>query len=232
MFEKHRKLVFHCYKRLDTQTLSETTFISQDDLIQVGFIGLWKAIEKFDESLGFKFSTYAVPKITGEMLKEIRDNNGLVKVSRHVKSTAKKIRKEIQKGAKMPTVEEIMETYEVSKKRAIATLDFMDLKVYSLSGIVKSDYGKDIHLEETIEDEYINFQENIVENDFLNKALELLDEREKFIVAYSIHEVPQKEIGKLIGLSQVHVGRIYKKALQKMRDYYEVSENENELQFA
>jgi RNA polymerase sporulation-specific sigma factor len=124
-----------------------------------------------------------------------------------------------------------MDKYGFSKLIARTTLELMDLKVESMSRPVSTKFGE-VKLEDTIPDINANFYELIIENDELTKALETLDEREKTVVRYVANEFTQSEIGRMLGISQVHVSRIYKKALEKIRNYYEVNANENELQLA
>jgi RNA polymerase sporulation-specific sigma factor len=228
LFEKNKKLAFYALKKFD----QKEGMLERDDLEQIALIGLWKACLKFDESKGNKFATYAVPTIQGEVMKEIRDRNSYFKVSRHAKIASKKIMRDyLEFGIPTPTVEEVMDKYGFSKLIARTTLELMDLKVESMSRPVSTKFGE-VKLEDTIPDINANFYELIIENDELTKALETLDEREKTVVRYVANEFTQSEIGRMLGISQVHVSRIYKKALEKIRNYYEVNANENELQLA
>ena len=127
-----------------------------DDLFQIGCIGLIKAIDNFDSTLGVKFSTYAVPMIIGEIRRYLRDNNS-IRVSRSLKDTAYKAiyAKDTltRKNLKEPTVEEIAAEVGISKEDIVYALDAMQNPmslyepVYILSQIMGNIYCGDVRLQ-------------------------------------------------------------------------------------
>mgnify|MGYP003575662190 CR=1 FL=1 len=235
-FEVSKGLVYFAVNRL-TNTYSASLSINtleKEDAIQLGYIGLWKACQKFDESKGFKFSTYAIPAITGEIINTYRESFGTIKMPRRCKIAAKKISQRIREGGATPTIKEIQEEFEFSQEDARITLEIMELRVLSSDAPIPGQKasGRDLFLSDIVEDPNAFFEEAIIRSDELRERIALLDERERKIFALMFNGKTQSEIGKVIGLSQVQVSRIYKKALEKIRKYNEVTANENEPQLA
>ena len=234
-FEVSKGLVYFAVNRL-TNTYSASLSINtleKEDAIQLGYIGLWKACQKFDESKGFKFSTYAIPAITGEIINTYRESFGTIKMPRRCKIAAKKISQRTREGGATPTIKEIQEEFEFSQEDARITLEITELRVLSADApIVSGKTNRDLFLSDIVEDPNAFFEEAIIRSDELRERIALLDERERKIFALMFNGKTQAEIGKVIGLSQVQVSRIYKKALEKIRKYNEVTANENEPQFA
>lgn len=185
-----------------------------DDLFQIGSIGLVKAIKAFDVTFETKLSTYAVSMIIGEIKRFLRDD-GMIKVSRHLKEIAGSIR-ELQRNEldKDFSINEISEKLGVEKNEIIMALDATNT-VESLDRKINDDDGKSIG--ETIalkKDEY----EKIVDKLTAYNMLEILEEREKRIIIYRyFREMTQSQIANIYGTSQVQISRIEKRALEKMR---------------
>ena len=192
-----------------------------DDLFQIGCIGLIKAIDNFDSTLGVKFSTYAVPMIIGEIRRYLRDNNS-IRVSRSLKDTAYKAiyAKDTltRKNLKEPTVEEIAAEVGISKEDIVYALDAMQNPM-SLYEPVYTDGGDTLYVMDQISDKK-NKEERWIENLALREAMQRLNSREKHIIELRFYEgKTQMEVAQEIGISQAQVSRLEKNALKSMRNY-------------
>ena len=192
-----------------------------DDLFQVGCIGLIKAIDNFDSTLGVKFSTYAVPMIIGEIRRFLRDNNS-IRVSRSLKDTAYKAiyaRDTLtRKNLKEPTMEEIAAEVGISKEDIVYALDAMQNPM-SLYEPVYTDGGDTLYVMDQISDKK-NKEETWVEHLSLSEAMKRLNDRERHIISLRFFEgKTQTEVADMIGISQAQVSRLEKNALKAMRGY-------------
>lgn len=205
--EQNIPLVHSCCKRFKNRD------VDYEDLFQTGCVGLIKAVDGFDESLGYKFSTYAVPVILGELKRIFRDG-GMIKVSRSVKELGLKIyraKDELSKTLdREPTLNELSEKLKVSVEEITEALDAL-LPVSSLT--IDSDDG--------------DVQTDICDNSFentqfdkicLKDAIEKLDtfDRKIMILRY-YNSKTQQETAKALGLSQVKVSRREKVILGEIR---------------
>ena len=192
-----------------------------DDLFQIGCIGLIKAIDNFDRSIGVKFSTYAVPMIMGEIRRFLRDNNS-IRVSRSLRDIAYKAiyAKEIltKKNQKEPTIEEIAKEIDLSKEDVVLALDAIQSPV-SLYDPVYTDGGDTLYVMDQISDKN-NKEENWVEKMALKDAISRLSNRERSIIEMRFFKgSTQMEVANEIGISQAQVSRLEKNALKSMRNY-------------
>lgn len=192
-----------------------------DDLFQVGCIGLIKAIDNFDLSLGVQFSTYAVPMIIGELRRHLRDNNA-IRVSRSLKDIAYKAlyvkERLINKNSKEPTVTEIAKEMDVPKEDVVFALDAIAEPV-SLFEPVYHDGGEAIYVMDQVKDTKNN-DEKWLENIAIAEAMKHLNEREKHILNLRFFQGrTQMEVADDIGISQAQVSRLEKSALKHMRKY-------------
>ena len=192
-----------------------------DDLFQIGCIGLIKAIDNFDSTLGVKFSTYAVPMIIGEIRRFLRDNNS-IRVSRSLKDTAYKAiyaRDTLtRKNLKEPTMEEIAAEVGISKEDIVYALDAMQNPM-SLYEPVYTDGGDTLYVMDQISDKR-NKEETWVEHLSLSEAMKRLSDRERHIISLRFFEgKTQTEVADMIGISQAQVSRLEKNALKAMRGY-------------
>ena len=192
-----------------------------DDLFQIGCIGLIKAIDNFDSTLGVKFSTYAVPMIIGEIRRFLRDNNS-IRVSRSLKDTAYKAiyaRDTLtRKNLKEPTMEEIAAEVGISKEDIVYALDAMQNPM-SLYEPVYTDGGDTLYVMDQISDKK-NKEEMWVEHLSLSEAMKRLNDRERHIISLRFFEgKTQTEVADMIGISQAQVSRLEKNALKSMRGY-------------
>lgn len=193
-----------------------------EDLYQIGCIGLMKCIEKFDLSYDVKFSTYAVPMISGEIKRFLRDD-GMIKVSRTLKETAykvKKAREEIvnQTGIE-PKLEELSEILEIDMEEIVASLE-ANVEVESIHKTIYQNDGNDIYLLDkiaSVEDE----NETLLDQMVVEELIAQLEEVEQKVIRMRYFEnKTQMEIARVIGISQVQVSRMEKRCLLKMRKRY------------
>lgn len=192
-----------------------------DDLFQIGCIGLIKAIDNFDRSIGVKFSTYAVPMIAGEIKRFLRDNSA-IRVSRSLKDTAYKAiyAKEsfTKKNLREPTIMEIATEIGVSKEDVVLALDAIQNPM-SLYEPVYSEGGDTLYVMDQISDKKCR-EDQWVENISLSEAMKRLNERENEIVSLRFFEgKTQMEVAQMIGISQAQVSRLEKNALDSMKRY-------------
>lgn len=190
-----------------------------EDLYQIGCIGLMKCIDKFDLSYDVKFSTYAVPMISGEIKRFLRDD-GLVKVSRTLKETAykvMKIREEmVNKTGLEPKLEEISQMLEIDMEEIVASLE-ANVEVESIHKTIYENDGNAICLIDKLPDT-VDENETLMNHMLVEDLLSVLEETEKKIIIMRYYEnKTQAEIAEVIGVSQVQVSRMEKKILIKMR---------------
>lgn len=186
--------------------------IEYDDLYQAGCVGLVKAVDNFDESRGFTFSTYAVPVIMGEIKRLFRDG-GAIKVSRSLKEKSIRLQaireKLIKKEMREPTLSELSSASEYNIEEVGEILNVLT-PIISLS--VSNDESDDVL------DIPIDESEELFDRICLHQALKILSNTELLIVKYRYYEgKTQCETAKIMGISQVQVSRKEKKLLQKLR---------------
>ena len=193
--------------------------INQDDLFQVGVIGLIKAIDNFDLSYNLKLSTYAVPLIVGEIKKYLRDNTQM-RIARSIKDDAYKIlrfkEEYINKYGKEPLNNEISKALNISEIDISFALNALK-EPMSIFAPIYSDGGDTIYLEDQIADtKEKSFDKDMMIS--LYKALKKIKEREKSILMerYVVGKT-QTEIANDLNISQAQVSRIEKNALIKVR---------------
>lgn len=191
--------------------------VEPDDLYQLGCVGFLKAIEGFDLNFGTQFSTYAVPKIAGEIRRFLRDD-GSIKVSRSIKEQATAIKMARQKltglYGREPLISELSAETGLSAEE-IATAETATASTES----IQRQTGEDgFTLENVLTDG--NMESEIVEKIALREAIRQLPEREQMVIHLRFfHGLTQQRVAKVIGVSQVQVSRIEKKALAALRSY-------------
>lgn len=188
--------------------------IEYDDLFQVGCIGLIKAADRFDETLGFKFSTYAVPVVMGEIKRLFRDT-GPVKVSRSIKETALKVRtaKTVLENDmdREPTITEIAAFMGLTPE-VVAEAVCASVVPESLTYVTDSDSVKEADL--AVPDE----TEQISSRVMIESVLNDLNEIDRFIIkARYFEQKTQSQIAKELSMTQVQVSRREKKLLAHIR---------------
>ena len=190
-----------------------------DDLYQLGCLGFLKAISGFDESFGTQFSTYAVPKISGEIRRFLRDD-GAIKVSRGIKEQSAHIKAARlnleQKLGREPHISELSRETGLSPEE-IAFAETASAPAESL----QREAGEDgFTLEHVLSDSL--GEEKMLERVSLKLAVEKLPDREKktiFLRYY--HGMTQENVAKVLGISQVQVSRVEKKAVEHLREILE-----------
>ena len=186
-----------------------------DDVYQLACLGFLKAVEGFDLNFGTQFSTYAVPKISGEIRRFLRDD-GAVKVSRSIKEQASNIkivrnRLTIALGRE-PTISEIAEETGLSLEE-IAMAESATASVESINQVTSDD---GFTLESVLTD--TQSEEKLLEQLALHQAIEKLPEREAMVIKLRyFHGLTQQRVSKVLGVSQVQVSRIEKRVLEKLR---------------
>lgn len=232
MVEENLGLVHHIVKRFLGRGYES------EDLFQIGTIGLMKAIDKFDLSLGLKFSTYAVPMITGEIKRFLRDD-GIIKVSRSMKENAVKIgmaRHKLQNQLhREPTLEEIAKETNLSSEEVVFSMEanievesiyhsvtgedgnesyLVDKVVMSEGGSVGMQYGRN-HMDFAKDNE----KDKIIDRMLITQLMQELKEQERVLIQMRYFQNrTQTEIAKNFGISQVQVSRLEKKVLLHLRE--------------
>lgn len=190
-----------------------------EDLIQIGAIGLIKAVQKFNPAYEVRFSTYAVPMIMGEIKRFLRDD-GSVKISRTLKENAMKGRRceEIlrRKLCREPTINEVSAECGITAD-SLAEAFEATAPPESIYESVYSDGGREINLIDMLGGDEI--EEGVINRVMVKEILDCLTEREREIILLRYFRgKTQSEIAKHIGVSQVQISRIEKKALARIRD--------------
>ena len=187
-----------------------------DDLYQLGCLGFLKAVEGFDLEYGTQFSTYAVPKIAGEIRRFLRDD-GAVKVSRSLKeqaATIKATRNRLTTAlGRDPTIQEISRQTGFSPEE----IALAETATAATESIQKQTGEEGFSLENILTD--TESEERMVEKIALRQAIEALPEREKTVIKLRyFHCLTQQRVAKVMDVSQVQVSRIEKKALALLRE--------------
>ena len=187
-----------------------------DDLYQIGCVGFLKAIDGFDLSYGTQFSTYAVPKITGEIRRFLRDD-GAVKVSRSVKeraATIKKARADLTVTlGREPAISEVMAFTGFS----VDEIESAEQATAFVESIQQENGEEGFSLENILSD--TDSEECVLEKMALRQAIDRLAERESMVIRLRYyHGLTQDKISKILSVSQVQVSRIEKKALQRLNE--------------
>ena len=188
--------------------------VEQDDLYQLGCIGFLKAIQGFDPAFGTQFSTYAVPKIAGEMRRFLRDD-GTVKVSRTLRERSARIaqaRSELTAAlGGEPSISELAEYLELEPED-IALAETATSAVASLS----AETGEGLTLESMLGDD--GMEEALVERLDLKAAIARLPERERTVILLRYFRCfTQEQTARVISVSQVQVSRIERRAVEHLR---------------
>lgn len=207
--------------------------VDAEDLFQIGVIGLIKAIDKFDLSLGVKFSTYAVPMITGEIKRFLRDD-GLVKVSRTLKENNRKVRLARQRLQtalnREPRINEISAETGLSREDVVCAME-AGIEVESIYASVFQEDGSEIYLvDRVVQDRYgpvgksydgggADYEKERLLDHMLLKDLlaSLKAEERKLIHMRYFQNMTQMQVAGILGISQVQVSRLEKRILVKLR---------------
>ncbi len=190
--------------------------VEVDDLYQLGCLGFLKAVQGFDEAFGTQFSTYAVPKISGEIRRFLRDD-GAIKVGRTVKQQAALIATSREKLrcalGREPTLTELSEETDLTAEE-IAAAELSSAVPESL----EQENEDGLSLESVLGTE--EPEAAMLRTIELRQAIDTLPEKERMIIALRYYRAfTQQECASVVHISQVQVSRLEKRALQKLRDF-------------
>jgi len=187
-----------------------------EDLYQLGCLGFLKAVEGFDLQFGTQFSTYAVPKISGEIRRFLRDD-GVVKVSRTLKEQAATIRSTrnrlVAALGREPTIQEISRHTGFSPEE----IALAETATAATESIQRETGDEGFSLEDILTD--TESEERLVEKIALRQAISALPERERMVIQLRyFHALTQQRVAKIMNVSQVQVSRIEKKAITQLKE--------------
>ncbi|WP_100012750.1 RNA polymerase sigma factor SigB [Lentibacillus sediminis] len=195
-----------------------------EDLVQVGMIGLLAAVKRYDASFGKSFESFAIPTIIGEIKRFIRDKTWSVHVPRRIKELGPRIRKAVDElttaNQESPSVQQIADYLEATEEDVLETMEMSkSYKALSVDHKIEADSdGSTVSILDLVGNEENGYQ-NIDQRMILEKVLPVLSEREQQILKYTYFEnLSQKETGELLGISQMHVSRLQRRALRKLRE--------------
>lgn len=193
--------------------------VEADDLYQLGCLGFLKAVEGFDLNFGTQFSTYAVPKISGEIRRFLRDD-GAVKVSRSIKEQAATIKTArnllVNALGREPTLQEISNQTGISPEE----IAFAETATSATESINREAGEDGFTLESVLSN--TESEDAMVEKISLRQAIDHLSEREATVIRLRyFHGLTQQRVSRVLDVSQVQVSRIEKKAISKLRQLME-----------
>jgi RNA polymerase sigma-B factor len=196
-----------------------------DDIVQVGYLGLIKAIERFDPDLGYEFTTFATLTVAGEIKRYFRDKGTAIRFPRRLQELHQSVvrvneQMKVELGRE-PTVAELAERLGVSPDDVTEAMEmgpaYMPL---SLDQPVSSSDGQDNRpVAEQLGGPDLEL-ERVEMRDVLDRAMEHLTPRERAIMAMRFYEqMSQSEIARRLGISQMHVSRLQRAALEQLRKH-------------
>ncbi len=202
-----------------------------DDLVQVGTIGMIKAVDRFDTERGVEFSTFATPTIVGEIKRHFRDHGWAIRVPRRLQELRIQISRATaelsQRTGRSPTVREIAQYLEVDEEDVLEGIE--SAQAYSTLSLDNAgsggggrggdgEQGEGFSIADSLGD-YDEALEEVDNRESLKPLLAALSERERQIIMLRFFKnMTQTEIAKEIGISQMHVSRTLEKALSQLRD--------------
>lgn len=194
-----------------------------DDIVQVGMLGLLGAIRRFDSSFGRSFEAFAVPTIIGEIKRFLRDKTWDVHVPRRIKELGPRIKATVEaltiELQRSPLVSEVAERLEVSEEEVLEAMEMgRSYQALSMDHSIESDSdGSTVTLFDVVgreDEEYEKTNRRMIVAD----AMSVLSEREKQIIQLTyLEQLSQKEAGEKLGISQMHVSRLQRKAVKKLQ---------------
>jgi len=196
-----------------------------DDIVQVGYLGLIKAIERFDPDLGYEFTTFATLTVAGEIKRHFRDKGTAIRFPRRLQElhqTTVRVNEQMKNElGREPTVAELAERLGVAPEDVTEAMEMgpaqTPLSLDQTLGSPDGEPGRAVA--ESIGD--VDPELDRVEmRDILNRAMEHLTPRERAIMAMRFYEqMSQSEIAKRLGISQMHVSRLQRAALEQLRKF-------------
>lgn len=199
------------------------SYMQQEDLFQVGVIGLLKAIQRFDVSIQRSFEAFAIPTVLGEMKRYIRDTTWDVHVPRRVKELGPKIKRVVNELTtelqRSPTIAEIAERVLFTEEEVLETMEMMtSYNTLSLDVPMEMDNDEQdrtfFDVVGSVDERFEHLEKMLA----VQESIHLLDERERDVIECTfILNMTQIEIGEQLGISQMHVSRIKRTALDKLK---------------
>jgi RNA polymerase sigma-B factor len=195
-----------------------------DDIVQVGMLGLLGAIRRFDPSFGRSFEAFAIPTIVGEIKRFLRDKTWDVHVPRRIKELGPRIKSAVEvlttELQRSPSISEIANHLEVQDEEVLEAMEMgRSYQALSMDHSIESDSdGSTVTLFDVIgreDDGYEVTNRRLIVSD----AMDVLNERERQIIKLTyLEQLSQKETGEQLGISQMHVSRIQRKAIKKLQE--------------
>ncbi len=194
--------------------------VEYDDLYQVAALALMKGVDRFDENMGVKFSTFITPTITGELKNYFRDRSRLIHLPRRVAELRSSIRKEadeiFSETGKSPTAKQLAERLNVTEEEVVSAMEAGG--VVSLDQPIDNGEREGSNFYEMIPADNSAFDE-IEQRDALESAVRTLSDEERQLIAYRFQqELSQAETARRMNVSQMYVSRMERKILQKLRE--------------
>jgi len=213
----HDRMVRYLASRFDSR------LSPQEDVVQVAYIGLISAIDRFDPKKGVSFVTYAIPTIVGEIKRYFRDQTWVLKAPRKLRDLGlnlKKLRQDLeQKLGRSPSVQEMAEAAHVTEERLLQAMEVN--RTYAPCSLDTCLYGRDGSRKGPVsecvgeDDAELQF---IEEPDALKQAISYLNDRHQQIIQLRFYdEMSQAEVAKRLGISQMHVSRLERQALRDLQ---------------
>lgn len=193
-----------------------------DDLVQIGAIGLIKAIDRFDINRGVELTTYATPNIIGEIKRHFRDHGWAVRVPRGLQELSIQLMRVVEQLtgelSRSPTIAELAEATGATEEEVLEALETG--RAYSPLSLSVGSSGDDDELDplESLGDDDHEYEVS-EDRAVLEPGLRVLDERERLILQLRFYEgLTQSQIAQRVGISQMHVSRLIRRALEKARN--------------
>jgi RNA polymerase sigma-B factor len=213
----HDRMVRYLASRFDSR------LSPQEDVVQVAYIGLISAIDRFDPKKGVSFITYAIPTIIGEIKRYFRDQTWALKAPRKLRDLGlnlKKLRTDLeQKLGRSPSVQEMAEAAQVTEERLLQAME-VD-RAYAPCSLDTCLYGRDGSRKGPVWECVGEIDPGIVyieERDALKQAISCLNSRQQQIILLRFFdELSQAEVARQLGISQMHVSRLERQALRDLR---------------
>ncbi|MBS4224397.1 RNA polymerase sigma factor SigB [Lederbergia citrea] len=195
-----------------------------EDIFQVGIIGLLGAIRRYDESFGKTFEAFAIPTIIGEIKRFLRDKTWSVHVPRRIKELGPKIKTSVEELTRelqrSPQIHEIASYLDFSEEEILEAMEMgKSYQALSVDHSIEADSdGSTVTLLDivgNVDDGYEKVNQRLV----LEKVLHVLSDRERKIIHYTyLENMSQKEAGEMLDISQMHVSRLQRRAIKKLRE--------------
>ncbi len=188
-----------------------------EDLMQIGSLGLVKAVLGYDPSFEVRFSTYAVPMIAGEIKRFLRDD-GIIKVSRSLREKSfeifgvkEKMKAELKRE---PTIEEIAQRLDMSPEDIVFAIEAVRSPVSIYEPAFDDDSSKTLLIDTMAQ----NPEYDMIDSILLKELIQNLDPKERRLIMLRFYsDKTQMEIAEILGVSQVQVSRLISKTLEKLR---------------